>query len=267
MFTDANDIAKGSVIEADVCIIGAGAAGITVARSLKDTPLRVVMLESGGVEKSKQVQKLNDIETTDLPVGEPHRARQFGGTTTLWVGRWKPHDAIDFEERSWIENSGWPISLAELEPYYEKASSLLSAPEYDSFSDDSVDIQNQKIIAGEKIKTSVFRWLAKKDFNWGKKYKEEFGLAENIQVLLKANVTKLQVDQENVASITIQTTERNMFSVKAKEFVLAAGGLENPRLLLLSDIGNQHDQVGRYYMDHPKELVGEIEIFDKEVHL
>ena len=130
-------------------------------------------------------------------------------------------------------------------------------------------MQNQKVLSTERIETSIFRWLAKKDFNWGKKYQKEFESVENIKVLLEANVTKLHLGQDSrvVQKAEVKTIEGNTFSVSAKQFIVAAGGLENPRLLLLSNIGNQHDQVGRYYMDHPKELVGEIELFDKAVDL
>ena len=153
MFINANEVKKESVVEADVCIVGGGAAGMTIARSLMNEPINILILESGDLKKNSKIQKLNEVETTDLPIGEPNRARQFGGTTTLWVGRWKPHDKIDFEGRGWVKNSGWPISLAEMIPYYEKASSLLSAPKYESFDINSEDIQNQKILNGEEIET------------------------------------------------------------------------------------------------------------------
>ena len=166
MFINANEIKRESVIKADVCIVGSGAAGIAIARSLKDTPLRIVIVESGDREKNSRIQKLNEIETTHLPIGNPHRARQFGGTTTLWVGRLKPHDKIDFEKRSWIQNSGWPISLSDLIPYYKKASELLSAPEYESFDTDSKDIQGQRVIESERIKRECHQQDRKEYFSY-----------------------------------------------------------------------------------------------------
>ncbi len=269
MFIAANIIKRDSQNEYDVCIIGAGAAGITLALSLKDSALNICILESGGLDRDYQTQKLNDIETTDLPIGSPSRARQFGGTTTLWVGRWKPHDKIDFEKRDWITNSGWPISLYDLEPYYKKSAELLSVPEYEQFKLSCQDLKNQHIIDSHNIETSIFRWLEKKDFDWGKKYKKEFTDLKNITVLLGANAVGLKTysNSNSVEKVQVKTITGNSFNVKAKIFILASGGLENARILLISDIGNEYDQVGRYYMDHPKGLVGEVELFNKNVDL
>src|SRR3989344_8502184 len=182
MFIDANHVKKDSVIESDICIIGAGAAGITLGLSFMNSSFNVVIIESGDLNKGVKIQKLNETETTNLPIGNPNRARRFGGTTTLWVGRWKPHDKIDFEKRDWVVNSGWPISLFDLEPYYQKSATLLDAPNYSNFSLNSPDLNNQHIIDSNNIETSVFRCLEKKDFDWGKKYQDEFSSSETVKI-------------------------------------------------------------------------------------
>ena len=50
MILDARKIPDGQVLEADVCIIGAGAAGISLAREFRNKRFRVILLESGGFE-------------------------------------------------------------------------------------------------------------------------------------------------------------------------------------------------------------------------
>ena len=269
MFIQSDKVQKDSVIDCDLCIVGGGAAGITIALLLKKLPINICIIESGDLKKNEKIQILNDVETTDLPIGSPARARQFGGTTTLWVGRWKPHDKIDFEKRDWVVNSGWPISLFDLEPYYQKSATLLDAPNYSNFSLNSPDLNNQHIIDSNNIETSVFRWLEKKDFDWGKKYQDEFSSSETVKVFLNGNVVNLITDNDkkSIKALDVKTIEGNKFSVRSKIFILAAGGLENARILLISDIGNEYDQVGRYYMDHPKELVGEVNLFNNNTDL
>ena len=109
MFINANSIKQDSQLDYDLCIIGAGAVGLTMGLALQGSSLRICILESGDLNNDKQIQELNDIATTRLPVSDEIRARAFGGSTTLWAGRWKPHDIIDFKTRSWVPYSGWPV--------------------------------------------------------------------------------------------------------------------------------------------------------------
>ena len=97
MFIQSDTINPNSIIKSDICIIGGGPAGIAIVSALKKQAINICLLESGDLVKNEKIQQLNKIETTDLPVSELSRARQFGGTTALWVGRWKPHDEIDFK--------------------------------------------------------------------------------------------------------------------------------------------------------------------------
>jgi choline dehydrogenase-like flavoprotein len=109
----------------DICIIGAGAAGITLARELAKQPFKVGLVESGAFEPDES-QQLYDGETSgsipaDLRYLSTSRMRWFGGTTNIWTGWCRPLDELDFEPRPWVNHSGWPISWAELEPFYERA--------------------------------------------------------------------------------------------------------------------------------------------------
>ena len=111
MLTDGRDIPKNTRIETDVCIIGAGAAGITLAREFIGQPFRVCLLESGGLEFENDTQTLTQGENVGIPYYPLNsaRLRYFGGTTNHWVGWCRPLDAIDFEKRDWIPFTGWPM--------------------------------------------------------------------------------------------------------------------------------------------------------------
>lgn len=92
--------------------------------------------------------------------------------------------------------------------------------------------------------------------DFGKFFKKSLEKAENISIYLDTNVVHLEKNSNMVQSARIKSLNNNEFTIKAKIFILAAGGIENPRLLLVSNVGNEHDQVGRYYMDHPKGKAG-----------
>ena len=123
MIIDFRTVTQDTVIATDICIVGAGAAGISIARELLGSSLKVCLIEGGGLEYDPEVELLNDAEN----VGEftlhleYNRARYLGGTTNLWGGSCAPLDTTDFEERPWIRDSGWPIERADLEPYFARA--------------------------------------------------------------------------------------------------------------------------------------------------
>ena len=119
-FTESDDRA---VFETEVCILGAGAAGITLARRLASAGLDVCVLESGAADYEKPLQDLGAGESIGFPYYplDQSRLRLFGGTTAVWGGRVVQLDPIDFERRPWIEHSGWPFGKETLAPYYAEA--------------------------------------------------------------------------------------------------------------------------------------------------
>src|SRR5918996_2194441 len=126
MLVDGRGLEDGATLSADVCIIGAGAIGIALARRLTGRGRSVIVLESGGAEFDPAIQDLAIGDNVGLPYFplEASRVRGLGGTTVHWGGVCRPMDADDFEARSWIPHSGWPIGPADLEPYYPEAAEL-----------------------------------------------------------------------------------------------------------------------------------------------
>ena len=139
MLSDARELAGDDQVEVDVCIIGAGPAGITIARELIGNGARVWLLDSGGKDMERRAQRLNRGQSVGYPIHRLHqsRVRAFGGTTRHWVvpgdETWaaRPLDPIDFEVRPGIRHSGWPFDRAHLDPYYAQAQTLCRLGPFD----------------------------------------------------------------------------------------------------------------------------------------
>src|SRR5688572_6250875 len=131
-FVDANDPSPSS-IDVDICIVGAGVAGLTVATELDATRHSVCVLESGSFGPDEATQALYDLEVAGYPVRENFmsRARYFGGTSNLWAGRSMRLTPFDFRRREWVPHSGWPIDYEEVSRYYPDAARILGLPSQD----------------------------------------------------------------------------------------------------------------------------------------
>ncbi|MFQ5417227.1 MAG: GMC oxidoreductase [Myxococcota bacterium] len=260
MLIDFRAVPADTRIEADVCVIGAGAAGITLALELHASNLEVCLLESGGVQFSPETQDL--ARGVSFQVGWPYqkleatRIRTFGGTTTVWDGACVPCTGIDFEKRDWVPHSGWPITRASLDPYYTRAEAVceLGAGEYGA---ELWGRFGQPSDAFDRDKLDVRFWRYSPT-RFGARYGDEIRRSKNIRLYLFANVTHLRANEAGSAidEIEVETLDGNRGTVAARAYVLATGGIENARLLLnASDVepaglGNRHDLVGRYFMEH-----------------
>ncbi|MES2978492.1 MAG: GMC family oxidoreductase [Pseudomonadota bacterium] len=270
MIQGASEIPSGSVLQADVCVIGAGPAGISLTLDLASRGLTVVLLESGGMQESPATQALYEGEVADALMHSPpdkYRHRRFGGSSAIWGGRCMPFDPIDFESRPHVAHSGWPMSYEDLLPFYPQANALAEAGR---FSYDAADALPGigPLFEGfhsERVRTDgLERFSCPTHF--GTRYARRLQLAPGVQVLLGANCTglRLQADGQAVRHVDVASLQGHRFQVAARSTVVATGGLETARLLLASrdvkpqGIGNEHDVVGRYYMCHIAGNVGSL---------
>jgi choline dehydrogenase-like flavoprotein len=263
MLDDARQVPDEATLGADVCIVGAGAAGITLALELAGTGLSVVLVESGGLNEERASRRLNAGETDGLPYGplEALRVRALGGSTHRWGGWSRPLAREDVEPRPWVRNSGWPIPYEDVTAFYERASELLRLGplDYDTAAVERIPNPRVRLIPlqGSRVASFLIRFSPPARF--GTMYVESLRRAENVRCLLHANAVELVTDAGGgrVERVRIATLQGKRFEVAPRVAVLAAGGIENARLLLLSTrvspsgIGNEHDLVGRYFMEHP----------------
>ena len=254
---------------ADLCIVGAGPAGIAIARAFAGSHLRVCLIEGGGLSGEERSQSLYD-GTSSGPApfdAGTSRMRVFGGSCTLWGGGCIPLADSDMEPREWVPDSGWPLRYDDLAPWYEKAREFCRIDATHGFGPGAFDGPTPRApldLDPEAMANYVF---ARSPITFGDAYREEMRNAPNITVLLHANALALESNESAtvVTGLRIGTPEGRRGRVHARHYVLAAGGIENARILLLSNevapkgLGNDRDMVGRYFMDHPSGTLGTVQ--------
>jgi choline dehydrogenase-like flavoprotein len=259
--------------EADVCIVGAGAAGLTLAAELEDSGARVLLLESGGRAFDERTQNLYRSRVVGLPHAGIHelRYRVFGGSTTRWAGQALPLADIDFSRREWVGRSGWPIGATELAPFYRRASEAMQIrpfpPEADTQTWPSA-LSPAPHFDPALVRARFSQFSPRPNF--ADLHGPRLASSGNVDVLLGANVTELIADPSATAldTVAVRSLRGRQVAVRSSYFVLCAGGLEVPRLLLASDrrcdggLGNSHDLVGRCFQDHAGLEIGTIETAD-----
>jgi choline dehydrogenase-like flavoprotein len=262
MLVDARTIDKNSVVPTDICIIGAGAAGITMAREFVGLRHKVILLESGGLEPDADTQSIYEGKSNGLDYAlSDTRSRYFGGSTNQWWGNCRPLDDMDFEERSWIPHSGWPLNKCDLLPFYARAQKVCGLGSYENYDADTVRRCSSSLaplsLDGERIVSKVIQTCPSLRFK--DLYQDTLLSAHNIDTYLWGNATALNANEScaRVDTLRVKCLSGNEFSIAARIFVLAAGGIENARVLLNSNkvqqngLGNDHDLVGRFFMEHP----------------
>jgi choline dehydrogenase-like flavoprotein len=263
---DLRDHPRGLAVQADVCLIGAGAAGITIARELAGTGLRVCLIEGGGMQfEYAESQALYAGSNIGLPMSlEGGRLRFFGGTTNHWAGRCAPLSEIDFRRRPWISHSGWPLDPAEIDPYYQRAREVAGFGSTWHSDEETLALLKAPLpsLNPEWLRPFIWNFApAMKDaptWRWANAYGTLLAEADNIRTLLHANFAEFSLsrDRARLVSLSVRALTGAAAVIEAEKYVLCCGGIENARLLLLESqrnsggFGNDHDLVGRYFMQH-----------------
>lgn len=248
--------------QSDVCIIGGGAAGISMALQFEQMGISTTLLEGGGLTYPSP----GSHDLYDAQVGEKSypiaasRLRFFGGSTNHWGGWSRQLDDFDFIDKPYFDVPGWPIEKKNLLPHYQKAADICQIPDFNAAHDGSY---------AQSVTDGVMDWhqsgFENKFFvfspptRFGTVYLESLREAEHVNTFIHANATRLLMAESDVVNgVQAESLEGDVLTVHAKHVILAMGGLENPRFLLNQTtetspkgLGNQHDLVGRYFMDHP----------------
>lgn len=238
------------VVEADLCIVGAGPAGLALAREFIGTDHRVYILETGNERIDDRARALADGDVVGHPYFDLAESRGFavGGSSHLWDEwmRARRLDPIDFRTRPWVPGSGWPIGLAELAPFYDRAEPLLGLS--------PADLPVPETLETESLRAPLFRYSNTFDFE---AMRREIEASANVCLIVNSTVIDLIPDPSNTHLERAVATSgpSHQYSISSRVFVLAGGGIEIPRLLLAArdgrGIANSSGLVGRYFMEHP----------------
>lgn len=281
MLTDGRDVADGATLEADICIVGAGVAGISLAMEFIGRPEKVLLLEGGGLSFTKSLRDLPTVArrhsvgeqalARGVNAGHPYyplrftRARAFGGSSRAWHEdrgvHARPLDPVDFEPRDRLPDHGWPFDRSHLDPFYLRAQKRFGLGPfiYDAAGWQARGYGAPLPFHSEVIRSEIFQFGKASRFD---RYEPDLAAAENVTLVLHANAVHVGDSRGRVDRIDCATLSGNQFVARARTFILAAGALETARLLLVSrdgqpnGIGNDRDLVGRYFMEHPDAAVG-----------
>lgn len=262
MIVDLDRVLEKELNKATVCILGGGVAGLVLANELRNQMKGVVVLESGTEQFSMRSQKQYATETFPENFPDPNysRLRFLGGSSNHWENSTSPLSPIDFEKRSWIENSGWPITYADIEPFYSRAADYCGTKS-DGYETDywTAQLNHQDVLKSSRSLSTGVAKAASPPTRFFSKYKEPLTSSTNVTIYKNANVVDLEFDsqQEKVDRVFVESKPGKRHSIDADIFVMCFGGIENPRYLLefnqkySNKLGNQGDCVGRYFMEHP----------------
>jgi choline dehydrogenase-like flavoprotein len=246
--------------DVDVCIVGGGAAGITLAVELSGSGRRVVLLQEGGLRPSSDDERVEEVLPGNPPVlGKNHAIGSYlGGNTNHWYGNSRPLEPVDFMRRPWVPHSGWPVDGDELGPFYERAAALAGLGPSEMFEVDSVraDLPDEARPAELRaLSTRIVQTTPV--FSFADLHVDTLRTASDVVVLLGCHVRGLVAGPASaVEAVNVVRADGSSTELRARRFVLAGGGLENARLLLVSpelmertppDVARN---VGRYFQEH-----------------
>jgi choline dehydrogenase-like flavoprotein len=270
MRLDATAPAADATLEAEVAVVGAGPAGITLALEVARAGHRVLLIESGGDSYSADTQRLGETvgeDPTHVPMSLATR-RQVGGTSNLWAGRCVPFDPVDFEPRAIVGDARWPVSYEEMESRFARACELCvcGEPVFDARLIPS--LAGRSLIPGwpegDVRASSLERWSL--PTNFGRVYRNQLSASPLITLLSDLTVTEIVCSAagDSVDHLAARTATGAPVRLRAKRYVLACGGVESTRLLFASNrvhrdgIGNHSGHLGRWYMGHLGAAIAQI---------
>lgn len=250
MILTADKFFVGNPVNVPVCIVGAGAVGLSMAIKLIRQGKPVLLLEADARSyppKTQQSPVNNDGDCHTFVEGSYNTG--LGGSTLSWGGQILPFDDFDFETRKGVPNSGWPLEYEDLEAWYAQASELLGV-DYISFEESVHPDSLEHPEESSGLQLGFSKWCPESDFT--KLFASEIRDSELLRIVLGACVSSISRDAMGDGFELRLATEKNQqLTLMVSTLVVAGGGLESYKLLANSpEISSQLPALGHYYHDH-----------------
>ena len=254
-------------------VVGAGPAGIITALEVARGGFDVLLVESGRETFSSAIQHLADAAELD---SERHATmwlatrRAVGGTSVIWGGRCVPYDPVDFERRPFAADAAWPVTYDDIAPFFQRACDWLVCGRavFDAMQIEHLPNTLVPGLPDGEVRTSMLeRWSL--PTNFGKEYREQLRRAARVRLITGLTCTEIVCGSGNnrVAHLECRTLEGKRVRVTGRAHVVACGGLESTRLLLVSRgphggaLGDHSGHLGRWYMGHVEGSVANVHFF------
>ncbi|WP_426042976.1 GMC oxidoreductase [Brevundimonas sp. TWP2-3-4b1] len=269
MIDDLELLGAATEIDADICIVGGGAVGLSLGVKLAEMGVVPLIIESGGISLESDSQELSDGDSVGHPFNSLNlgRYRVLGGSTTFWGGQLHEFDPILFEARPWLGISAWPISSEALRRYYDEAYTMLGVGNAERFDADVWRrIGNLDPSHGEDLDLVLSRWVPTR--NLARHYLPTLKAIKGPRVIVHATMTQLDINPSSPIRLTFKSLSGQELLVKAKKVVLACGSIEIARILLAEARRDptvpwaRNPWVGTGFADHIVCDVGTVEIHD-----
>jgi choline dehydrogenase-like flavoprotein len=261
MLIDLEQEAAGKSYRSEVCVLGAGIAGLVLAHKLAGRGVKVHLLEAGGLELEERSQRLYEAEMA----GNRHagasegRFRVFGGSSTRWGGQLLPYTDDVFSPGVGMPSRAWPIGAEVIEKYYAEVLGIMGADGLPFEAELLEELGHPAVEFGDRVRLRFSKWAPFGRRNLAKSLGRECLASADVTVFTHANVMAVEEAGGCVGSVAVKNYAGVEFTFRAEQFVVCLGTIESSRLLLASKIGNEFDQVGRYFHDHLSVRVAEFE--------
>jgi len=257
-----------SPFTADVCVVGAGPAGLVTALALNDEGRSVLLLESGGSDSSASARELNDGET----VGEPYsgllatRDRRLGGTVNLWNVEMGTEPGAKYVPLSPGDLASWPMDFADLQPWYDRAQEICGLGPFAYGSESwAAPARHPFDLAGTGLYSGVYQFGPARRFT----HDLVAELQRRVGVRVAADSTVIGLEEspsgDSIQSVHVASAGGGATVVRSRSVVLACGAVENARLLMLAGLAPGTEWLGRGFMEHARDFSLVVEPFDRGV--
>lgn len=269
MIKSCSGLSDDTVVEADICIIGGGPAGLTLAASLDGAPMRVAVIEAGGEPSAPLGLSESSVAAGQGNLEPPLRIPpRLGGGANEWIVRLAnmqrgvrmlPLSPVDLESRPWIPHSGWPISWTELDRYYRQANDFLGLSDRGYAAEDWEGERGRRFaLEAHGFTTTMEQFALPSVFT--ESIRQKLATSSNVEVYLDGAAGTIDGAADRATHLAVDHGRAGRLRVHADVFVLAAGGIDNATLLLRAreqmGFADSADVVGRFYVDHQRMITG-----------